>query len=75
MALAGLDIGTTGCKVTVYDDEGKFLYRGYQDYPILRSTGEHEIRAEVIWESVKQVLAGMGETFWELQALERPACY
>lgn len=69
MALAGLDIGTTGCKVTVYDDEGKFLYRGYQEYPISRSTGEHEIRAEVIWESVKQVLAGMGETFWDIHAM------
>lgn len=69
MALAGLDIGTTGCKVTVYDDDGKFLYRGYQDYPVSRSTGEHEVRAEVIWESVKKILAGMGKNFKNVHAM------
>lgn len=69
MSLAGLDIGTTGCKVTVYGDEGNFLYRGYQDYPVSRSTGEHEVKAEAIWESVKRVLTEMGRNFKDVHAM------
>lgn len=56
MALGGLDIGSTGCKVTVYDDAGDYLYRAYRDYPVSRSTGEHEVQAEAVWQGVCEVL-------------------
>ena len=55
--LGGIDIGTTGCKITVYDNEGTFCYRAYRDYPVSRNTGEHEINAEYIWSGVKEVIA------------------
>lgn len=69
MSLAGLDIGTTGCKVTVYDDEGKFKFRSYKDYPVSRNTGEHEVNAETIWESVQTVLTEMGRQFKDIRAM------
>lgn len=56
MALGGLDIGSTGCKATVYDDAGNYLYRAYRDYPVSRNTGEHEVQAEAVWQGVCEVL-------------------
>ncbi|MBS6398074.1 MAG: carbohydrate kinase [Clostridiales bacterium] len=69
MAIGGLDIGSTGCKVTVYDDTGKYVYRAYRDYPILRSTGEHEVQAEAIWQGVCEVLQDAAVHAPELTAL------
>ena len=34
MKIAGLDIGTTGCKCTVFDEEGRYIDRAYRDYPV-----------------------------------------
>ena len=36
MKIAGLDIGTTGCKLTVFDENGKELGKAYRDYPVKR---------------------------------------
>ncbi len=36
MKIAGLDIGTTGCKCTVFDEQGKDLGKAYRDYPVRR---------------------------------------
>ncbi len=69
MSLGGLDIGSTGCKVTVYDEEGNYLYRTYQDYPVSRKTGEHEVMAEDIWKGVREVLADAGSHYPDLKAL------
>lgn len=55
MSIGGLDIGTTGCKITVYDNKGTYLCRSYVDYATSR-TGKHEADAGVIWESVKHVI-------------------
>ncbi len=57
MLLAGLDIGTTGCKVTVYHPEGEYLGRVYRDYPHARSAAGHEVDAAQIWEAARTVLA------------------
>ena len=35
--VAGLDVGTTGCKVTVFTAEGENLGREYRDYPVRRA--------------------------------------
>lgn len=69
MALGGLDIGSTGCKVTIYDDRGNYLYRAYRDYPVSRSTGEHEVQAEAIWQGVCQVLQEAASHYPDLKAL------
>lgn len=59
MKIAGLDIGTTGCKLTVFDQNGAFLDKAYQDYPVKRVSGEHEIDAEAIMDGVFSVMQKM----------------
>lgn len=56
MALAGLDVGTTGCKCTVMTSNGRILSSRYQDYTASREAGRHEIDAEVILEGAKTVI-------------------
>ena len=56
MALGGLDVGTTGCKLTAYDDKGNFIYNSYKEYEVSRRSGEHEIDAHVIFEAVCTVI-------------------
>ena len=72
MKIAGLDIGTTGCKCTVFDEDGTYLRRAYRDYPVRRAVGAHEIDVSVLMEAVYEVireaaagaqdLAGIGVT-------------
>jgi len=35
MSYLGLDIGTTGCKAAVFNDEGRLLALAYREYPLL----------------------------------------
>ena len=67
--LAGIDIGTTGCKITVYENEGTYRYRAYRDYPVSRNTGEHEVDAEYIWEGVKAVIADAASKYPKIDAI------
>lgn len=57
MLIGGLDIGTTGCKLSVYDDKGVFVSNSYREYSVDRRGGEHEIDAEAIFAAVCEVLA------------------
>ena len=59
MKIAGLDIGSTGCKLTVFDEEGQELGKAYRDYPVRRILGSHEIDISVIMESVYAVISEM----------------
>ena len=52
MLIGGLDVGTTGCKITVYDENGTYISNSYKEYNVMRSGGEHEIDANEIFESV-----------------------
>lgn len=61
MKTAGLDIGTTGCKLTVFSEEGKDIDRAYRDYPVTRGGSEHEVDVESIMEGVLALLALMAE--------------
>ncbi len=40
MKTAGLYIGTTGCKLTVFDETGRELSKAYGNYPVKRDIGE-----------------------------------
>lgn len=60
MKIAGLDIGTSGCKMTVFDATGTYLDKAYQDYPVSRGSSEHEIDAGAIMEGVLSVMRQMG---------------
>lgn len=87
MLLAGLDVGSTGCKVAVYSDNGELLGKTYRDYPVQRAISGHEVDASAIWEAVKQVVreaaekypgigglgvTSFGETFVLLDENDRP---
>ena len=59
MKIAGLDIGTTGCKLTVFDEQGAYLGKAYRDYPVRRQVGGHEIDISTMMESVYAVIGEM----------------
>jgi len=58
--IAGLDIGTTGCKLTVFAQDGRCLDQAYQDYPVRRQSSGHEIDAEAVMDGVLSVMGAMG---------------
>ena len=57
MYIAGLDIGTSGSKVTVYDEKGNFIENHYKPYDSIHKDGCHEIVASVIIDAVKTVIS------------------
>ena len=59
MKIAGLDIGTTGCKLTVFDETGHDLGKAYRDYPVRRQVSGHEIDISVVMDSVYAVIREM----------------
>lgn len=59
MKIAGLDIGTTGCKCTVFDEQGRYLNTAYRDYPVRRTVGGHEIDVSVMMDEVYAVISEM----------------
>lgn len=56
MNIGGLDVGTTGCKLSAYDELGNFIYSSYKEYEVSHHSGEHEIDAGVIFEAVCDVI-------------------
>lgn len=69
MLIGGLDVGTTGCKLTVYNDSGKFVHNEYIEYEVKRQNGEHEIDAEAIWSAVCAVIEKSCKKHPELSAI------
>ena len=66
MKIGGLDIGTTGCKLTVFDESGEYLAKAYRDYPVRRAVSGHEIDVGAIMESVYAVLGEMAGKYPDL---------
>ncbi len=60
MAYAGLDVGTSSCKMVVYDREGKVLFKAARKYKETGSNGIRELRPEAVMEGVKEVLKETG---------------
>ena len=57
MSLLGLDIGTTGCKAIVLDEEGNILSFAYREYPLLHpEPGWAELDANLLWNQVKDAI-------------------
>ncbi len=69
MYVAGLDIGTTGCKITVYNDVGEFICNEYREYDIIREGGYHEIDASAIFDAVCDCLEATLKKAPELLAI------
>ena len=61
MAYAGLDVGTSGTKMVVYDLEGNVLYKAEERYKEYGGDGYREIDGNEILDYVFRVLKNVGE--------------
>lgn len=68
MYIGGLDVGTTGCKLTIYNECGEFIQNFYREYEINRHLGKQEINAEDIFEAVCSMLRE-GAAQYEIEAV------
>lgn len=55
--IGGLDIGTSGCKLSVYTEDGEFVYNKYTEYNVSRRGGEHDVDCEMIFSAVCEVIS------------------
>lgn len=69
MKIAGLDIGTTGCKCMVFDDNGSFLDKAYRDYPVCRAVSGHEVDVTAIMDGVYAVLKEMAGKYPDISGI------
>ncbi len=85
MYIGGLDIGTTGCKIVLFDDNGKQIKTAYREYSVKRSGGLHEVDVDAVYASVEEVIkevadsditaigvTSFGESFVMLDENDRP---
>jgi xylulokinase len=66
MSLIGLDIGTTGCKAIVFDEEGRILGQGSREYPVLtpRPDWAEQDAGQVwhnAWDALQEAVASAGD--------------
>lgn len=61
MAFAGLDVGTSGSKMLVYDLDGNVLFTASRKYEELGGGGHRELNPETVMKNVKEVLREVGE--------------
>ncbi len=69
MKIAGLDIGTTGCKLTVFDKDGSYLGKAYRDYPVFRAVTAHEIDISSMMESIFSVIGEMSARYPDIAGM------
>lgn len=69
MKIAGLDIGTTGCKCTVFDEQGNYLGKAYHDYPVKRKVGGHEIDVTTVMDGVYACIREMAEQYSDIAGI------
>ncbi len=74
MYLVGLDVGTTGCKAVLFNEDGRLIAQSYREYPLYHpkpSWSEEEPRE--VWhsiiETIKEVVARAGIQAEEVEAL------
>ncbi len=56
MYIGGLDIGTTGCKIVLFDEQGVQQKNVYREYEVKRENGLHEVDCTGIFNAVKALL-------------------
>lgn len=66
MKIGGLDIGTTGCKLTVFDEDGRYIDRAYRDYPVRRGTDTQTLDASALMEGVYGVIKEIAAMYPDL---------
>ncbi len=69
MKIAGLDIGTTGCKCTVFDEHGQYQNKAYREYPTIRKIGVHELDLSVVLDCAIDCIAEMGQIYPDIAGI------
>ena len=55
--LMGLDVGSTGVKAVVFDEDGEIRGSAYQEYPeVYPQPGWIELRPDEVWAATRQVI-------------------
>ena len=75
MKTAGLDIGTTGCKLTVFDERGERIGKAYREYPAAREISRHEVDISAMTDSVFAVMMAFSEKCDDALIEDMEACY
>ncbi len=57
MLIIGLDIGTSGCKATVFDGALHALTYAYREYAAIYTAEGYELDASLVWDKVQEVVA------------------
>lgn len=63
MFVAGLDVGTTGCKIAVYDKDGNEKKIYYREYDAIRVEGCHELDFSNVKHAVLEILKSAANEF------------
>ena len=58
MIIGGLDVGTTGCKIVLYNEKSELLATYYNEYDAIHKNGQHEIDFADIKKGVLSLLKG-----------------
>lgn len=62
MYIGGLDVGTTGCKLTIYNEKGEFIQNFYREYEVTRKDRSQVICGQNIFDAVCDMIkAGAAE--------------
>ncbi|MDO4546631.1 MAG: FGGY-family carbohydrate kinase [Clostridia bacterium] len=69
MTIAGIDIGTSGSKIAVYDDKGTVLFRNFMDYPHERDQSQHEVNPRAIWDCARDLIKSAAQALGGLDAI------
>ncbi|HEO69874.1 MAG TPA: hypothetical protein ENN80_01325, partial [Candidatus Hydrogenedentes bacterium] len=57
MSLLGIDVGTTGCKASIFSCEGRLLGIAYREYDVARPRPGHaELDAHSVWSDIQAVI-------------------
>jgi len=66
----GLDIGTTGCKGVLFNEDGKLITRAYREYPLISGKkGELEVNPNEVWEKTKSVIIEISSKEKDISAI------
>ena len=69
MAVAGIDVGTTGSKCCVYDENGVFLTEVFVPYQGRADAGTYELDAEQIWEGTRKAVCQVAARISDIRAI------
>lgn len=63
MYIGGVDIGTTGCKIAIYNEKVSLIDTFYDSYEVSRVNGCDEINFDDVYQSVLKILALASEKY------------